>query len=109
MHMREADLRKWHRYVAIMAVPFIIFQIGSGLFLSGVRLFGFVTETETGVVRNPPAPIVPVDLDMLMVHFSGGGTAGAIYRVFLAIAILWLVFSGSWIFLKIRARSRQGR
>ncbi|MCL5026482.1 MAG: hypothetical protein M1531_08330 [Chloroflexi bacterium] len=107
--MREIELRRWHRNAAIVSVPFIVFQVGSGLFLSGARLFGFVTEGPGGVIRNLPPPMRPADMDMLMVHFSAGGPVGALYRTALAAAVLWLVFSGSWLFLKVRARSRPRR
>ncbi|MHB9029008.1 MAG: hypothetical protein ACYC9O_09580 [Candidatus Latescibacterota bacterium] len=91
--MKEAALRKAHRIVGITISLFVILQVVTGLILSFELLEG--PETGSGDVLE-------------FLHF-GGMYIGTVYRVALALGLLFLVASGWWIYLKITARTNAAK
>ena len=88
--MKEATLRKYHRYTGGTFAVFIILQAVSGILLSIEHITGNHSEA------NPAR----------LLHTWDGGP-GSIYRILLGCGILFMAVTGSWILIKIRARSRQ--
>jgi hypothetical protein len=85
--MKEIRLRKIHRRVGILMAFFLVLQAGTGLIMP-LRLF-------------------PTLYDFFgLVHY-GSGMGGSIYRIFLSIGTFVTAITGTMIFFKIRARSRQ--
>ncbi|MFA6471094.1 MAG: hypothetical protein WCU00_03550 [Candidatus Latescibacterota bacterium] len=86
--MKEKELRNYHRRIGIIVVVFVFIQALSGLMFS--------IETI--------APGMHLDRIADPIHF-GGGLSGSIYRIFVALGLLFMAGTGSWIFLKIRSRT----
>ena len=86
--MKEATLRKWHRTSGIIIAVFIIVQVVSGIVLSIENILG---DYWSGVIHD--------------IH-EGFGKAGGIYRILLGVGLVWMVISGSIIFMKIRERMK---
>ena len=86
--MKEADLRKFHRYMGGSIALLVVFQAGTGLMMSLNHLAG---SRFLGAVLSA-------------IHF-GGGTIGNGYRIALAATLLFMVATGLGILRKIRARS----
>ena len=86
--MKEAALRKYHRFLGMSIALLVVIQTGSGLLLILGRMTGsnFLHSALTAF------------------HF-GGGSMGGVYRVALASALLLMVCSGGWISLKMLVRS----
>ncbi len=87
--MKEKSLRTAHRTVALPLVLFIILQGATGTVISFEDLLG----QDWGGLPE-------------LIHFHLG-TFGNIYRVLLGIGILWMAFTGFWIYMKIQERSKK--
>lgn len=108
--VKELQLRKWHRCIGVVLALFLFFQAGSGMLLSleGLPLSKGQAHTEQGT--GSPLEYsdqAPWDLTGSIHH--GGGTLGALYRLALGTASLWMALSGAWIYWKIRKRSAARR
>jgi uncharacterized iron-regulated membrane protein len=88
--MLEASLRKWHRWLGICIVLFVVLQTLTGLILNLEDLFD----------------IDPITGWSNMLH-RGLGDFGTAYRTLLALGLLVMAISGSLIFIKIRQRTRK--
>ena len=86
--MKEANLRKFHRYLGASIALLVVLQAGSGLLLSLAHLAG---SRFLGAVLSS-------------LHY-GGGIIGDVYRIVLAAALLFLAATGLGIYRGIRARS----
>jgi uncharacterized iron-regulated membrane protein len=86
--MKEADLRKYHRRTGITIAVFVFFQALTGLLLSIHRIFPSLNLGDFAGI----------------IHF-GGGLGGNIYRILLALGLLFMACTGTWIFIKIRSRT----
>lgn len=125
--MKEKDIRQWHRYLGISLAIFLILQAGSGLSISlGHLTAGHIHEKpghseaddkqkgSGGHTHNGPethsadgsAVLSAVSGFFTDIH-HGGGTAGSIYRIVLAMGILLQTVSGSLIFFATRGRSKK--
>lgn len=88
--MTEADLRYWHRTMGFILALFIFLQAASGammaleFFFKSPGLFGPLTR----------------------LHF-GGGSLGHLYRMLLGLGLMGMAASGTFIYLKIQARTRK--
>lgn len=88
--MIEASLRKWHRWLGLGLVVFVILQAVTGLTLTLSDLID----------------IGALDRWCSLIH-RGGGDFGVTYRILLAMGLLFMAFSGILIFIKIRQRTRK--
>jgi uncharacterized iron-regulated membrane protein len=88
--MLEASLRKWHRWLGIGIVLFVIIQSLTGLILNLEDLFEIAALTGWSKVLH-----------------RGLGDFGTVYRTILALSLLAMAFSGGLIFIKIRQRTRK--
>jgi uncharacterized iron-regulated membrane protein len=88
--MIEASLRKWHRYLGLSIVLFVVLQSLTGLILNLEDLL----------------EIAAVARWSNMLH-RGLGDYGTAYRTLLALGLLGLAFSGFWIYVKIWQRRRK--
>lgn len=106
--MKESDLRKWHRQMGIILALFIILQAGSGLLitLSEIGPPHSHTHSESAGIREHNENEASHWKNSLMFIHHGAGTIGVIYRIILGIGMLGMAFTGSMIFLKIRARTK---
>ncbi len=86
--MNEASLRKWHRWLGISIVLFVVFQALTGLILNLEDLFEIAAVTGWSKALH-----------------HGLGDFGTVYRTILALGLLAMAFSGGWIFIKIRQRT----
>lgn len=106
--MEESVLRTWHRTLGIVLALFIIFQAGSGFFISLSQMS--VSHTHAHEESHPSAHGHEEGEsfwhDSLKFIHHGAGTLGTVYRIIVEIGILVMVLSGSMIFFKIRARSK---
>ena len=86
--MKEATLRKYHRFLGMSIALLVVIQTGTGLLLSLSRMTGssFLHSTLTSL------------------HFGDGGVGNG-YRIALASALFFMVSTGGWISLKMYARS----
>lgn len=113
--MNEFTLRKWHRYIGITLLPLILVQTITGFVLSIVDYLGLVERKVQGssegisflVIRKLPKLLASYDDFIMTLHFTGGGSFGNILRILTAIALIWVMFSGAYIFLRIAARQRK--
>ncbi len=85
--MKEASLRKFHRILGVSISIFVLIQVITGLLLSIDRMAG---TAFSGSIT-------------LFLHL-GDGIIGNGYRILLALALLTLIATGWWIFLKIMSR-----
>ncbi len=104
--MKEIELRKWHRRMGIGLALFLFLQAASGILLSleGLPISGGWAHTEHGMGTLVEST-AQTNADPLGFLHHGGGGLGAVYRLALGAATLWMALSGSWIYLKIRRRS----
>ena len=86
--MKEADLRKYHRSIGITVAVFVFFQALTGLLIS---VEGIAPNFHLGSIAH-------------LIH-HGGGLGGNIYRILLALGLLFMACTGTWIFARIRSRS----
>jgi uncharacterized iron-regulated membrane protein len=86
--MKEATLRRYHRYLGVSIALLVVFQVGTGLLLSLNALIG----------SNA------LDTVLTFIHF-GDGVIGNVYRIVLGATLLFMVVTGAWIYLKMLARS----
>jgi len=94
--MQEAYLRKWHRRLGIILALFVIIQAGTGLLIS----------LEASLPTAPAGPVAE-GVEFLEAVHQGGGPIGRVYRVLLGAGLCGMAISGSLIYFKIRARSRE--
>ena len=87
--MKEVTLRKWHRIAGIFLALFVFFQVVTGIVLSIENLLG---EYWGGILHD--------------IH-EGFGNFGDIYRMLLGIGLVWMVVSGSMIYMNIRERMKK--
>jgi hypothetical protein len=90
--MREITLRKHHRYLGLVLLPFLTVQTVTGLLYS------------LQYVTMPPLSIMPLELRFL--HY-GYEMPGTIYRIVLALAILVQAWLGLIIYFRIWSRARR--
>ena len=86
--MKEASLRKFHRILGVSISIFVLIQVITGLLLSIDRIAGTTLSGNAG----------------MFLHL-GDGIFGNEYRILLAFALVTLVATGWWIFLKILSRT----
>jgi hypothetical protein len=123
MHMKQAGLRKFHRQLGIALAFFLIVQTGTGLLLS-INELGESHGDEIAAEKGEHRGNAPGDREVarsardtdptawdqaLMTVHHGGGPAGAIYRIILAIVVLAQILLGILIFSGMRSRSRASR
>lgn len=104
--MKELQLRKWHRRTGIVLALFLFLQAATGILLSleGLpfsRGEAHTDQAEAVAVEHSNEPYG----DPVGFLHHGGGALGAIYRLALGGATLWMAFSGVWIYWRIRTRS----
>lgn len=129
--MKEANLRKLHRYSGLILAIFIVFQVGTGLLMSVKQLMvpGDVHEhVAPSAHQEPGGEIESRDIqghdkvsqhattwnwvkdtagsNVMTIH-HGGGLLGQIYRILLGTGILFQTAVGILIFLRIRSRARK--
>ena len=112
--MKEVNLRKWHRHMGITLAFFVFLQAGSGILIS-LREWS-VPHTHADERAHTPAK-AQVEHDgeesgwhqgLEFIH-HGAGTLGTIYRILVGIALLWMLVSGSMIFIKMHGRARRSK
>ena len=90
--MNEASLRKWHRWLGISIVLFVVLQALTGLILNLEDLFEIAAVTGWSKLLH-----------------RGGADFGTVYRTVLALGLLGLALLGGLIFLKIRQRTEKNK
>lgn len=111
--MKEANLRKWHRYLGITMALFLLLQGGSGLLLS----FGELFEHDHAKASNTEYLSDDEDAHEEGEHEHGitgqlhhkEGAVWHVYRIFVGFGLLGMIFTGVPIFMKIRAREKKAR
>ena len=104
--MKEPDIRKWHRRVAIVVAPLLIIQAVSGIFLGVDWLLGIHQRVGETIEKNIPSLLRLWDMMLIEIHY-GLGVGGMFYHILLGIGVLGVTVSGVMIFFKIRGRKRQ--
>ena len=104
--MKEPDIRKWHRRMAIVIAPLLLAQAVSGLFLSVDWLLGFHQRIGETIKVNIPPLIRLWDMILVEIHY-GLGVGGTFYHILLGIGAIGVTVSGLMIFLKIKERQKQ--
>lgn len=108
--MKEAQLRKWHRGIGISLALFLSIQASTGVLLNLDALplsMGFAHVEDKG--HSQVGLTLQDGAELVESLHHGGGSWGALYRLALGVAATWMAVSGSWIFLKIRFRSKAKR
>ena len=93
--MQESELRYWHRRLGIILALLVMIQAGTGLCLS----------LEKCLFTSVEGPAVELVETLALIH-RGGGDWWRIDRVLLGAGLCGMAISGSLIYFKIRARSR---
>lgn len=118
--MKEPTLRKWHRWIGIIIVPFLLLQGGTGFLIS---LSSMVGSTKSHAHTNKPEKSFNQkeaadtegshDLDeegaaghgvLAFIHHNEG-FFWDFYRVLLGLGVIWMVISGSILFFRVLVRS----
>ncbi|OIP87252.1 MAG: hypothetical protein AUK24_09765 [Syntrophaceae bacterium CG2_30_49_12] len=109
---KESDLRKWHRVLGISLVLFVIMQAGSGLLITidelgtGGSHSQVHSESISGIdAEGEESPWSEV---LKFVHHRDG-LWGFVYRILVGTGTLGMAITGSMIFMRIRARKKNGR
>ena len=129
--MKEAELRKWHRYMGITLAIFLILQAGSGLLISLGHLTIPHSHAHSEVAgphenryehtkqkdhsHGEPIPSMhqkakqrPLSQTIGAIH-HGGGFIGTLYRILLGVGVLGQTIMGGFIFFKMQQRSKSRR
>jgi hypothetical protein len=104
--MKEPDIRKWHRRLAILIAPLLIIQAISGIFLGVDWLLGIHQRVGETIEKNIPELLSLWDMILVEIHY-GLGVSGMFYHILLGIGALGVTVSGVMIFFKIRRRQKQ--
>ncbi len=104
--MKEPDIRKWHRRMAMVIAPLLLAQAVSGIFLSVDWLLGFHQRIGETIMEKIPPLIRFWDMILVEIHY-GLGVGGTFYHILLGFGAIGVIVSGSLIFLKIRDRQKQ--
>lgn len=104
--MKEPDIRKWHRRIAIVIAPLLIIQAISGIFLSVDWLLGIHQRIGETIEKNIPELLNLWDTILVEIHY-GLGVGGMYYHILLGLGVLVLIVSGIIIFSKIRGRKKK--
>ncbi len=104
--MRELELRKWHRRVGTFLAFFLFLQATSGILLSLEGLPIWSSQAHIGQEMGQSADFeTQAQWDPVGSLHHGGGGLGALYRLLLGAGTLWMAFSGSWIYWRVKRRS----
>lgn len=104
--MKEPDIRKWHRRLAIVIGPLLLIQAVSGIFLGVDWLLGIHQRVGETIEENIPALLNLWDVILVEIHY-GLGVGGMFYHILLGIGTLVVTISGIMILIKIRKRKKQ--
>lgn len=102
--MKEATLRKWHRKMGVLLAVFIGVQAISGLGLSLDPVVGLAAHSHVESEKTDPKQQGFRGELFEFVH-HGAGPIGGVYRIALALGVLWMVVTGSAIYLQIGRRT----
>ena len=120
--MKESELRKFHRNLGIILAAFILLQAGSGLLLSLGELlaphaasdtYGEHDDEQDKELSGASSSKDSAEHDHEEEHGIAGrihhkkGAVWHLYRVLVAAGLLFMVFSGVAIFIKVQARMRK--
>ena len=104
--LKEPSLRSWHRKMGIVLAPLVVLQVISGLVIAFEVLFGLHHDV-SGFLNEREAHGLHRFWDYIGIDIHyGGGSLGTIYHIALGIGLLWLVVSGSVLYVKVRRRMR---
>ncbi len=98
--MKELTVRTWHRRVGGGLGVLLALQTLSGLWMSAETALAALGWLEPSFEAHSPYVV------SLRLH-HGGGTAGAVYRLALGAATLWMAGSGLSILARVLARKRR--
>jgi hypothetical protein len=98
--VKELTLRTWHRRTGAGLGVLLALQALTGLWMSAETVLAALGWLEPSFHAHSPYIL------SLRLH-HGGGTVGAVYRLALAGATLWMAVSGLWIFGRVLARRRR--
>jgi len=120
--MKESDLRKYHRYLGITLVLFLLVQGGSGILLSMEELFdsgdtetrelpgelqGHRTNYSGTEVENGQGGHGPDKHGLLGRIHHEEGAVWNLYRILIGSGLLVMLFTGTAIFIKIESRLKK--
>ena len=106
--MKEPDIRKWHRRIALVAAPLLMIQAVSGIFLGVDWLLGIHQRVGETIEENIPSMLRIWDIILVEIHY-GLGVGGMFYHILVGIVVLAVTVSGIMILFKIRGRQKQQR
>jgi len=98
--VKELTLRSWHRRVGAALGALLALQALTGLWMSAETVLGALGWVESSFHAHSPYIL------SLRLH-HGGGTLGAVYRLALGAATLWMAVTGLSIFGRAWARKRR--
>lgn len=109
--MNELKIRKLHRSIGIILALFIILQAGSGLIITVSELVMSHNHAHKEISESNEHNSESESMwhEILEFVHHGAGTFGIAYRIVLGTGTLVLAVTGSLIFLKIKAHSKQRR
>jgi hypothetical protein len=91
-NMQEITIRKYHRYLGLILLPFMAVQTFTGLLFS--------------VQYLTMPPLFDLSPEIRVLHYSYELT-GNVYRIILGLVTLIQAYFGLLIYFRIRARSRR--
>lgn len=101
--MNQGSMRRWHRRGGILLAPFLLLQTVSGLILT-YGVFRQITET---LSEQAPAPVKTAwNVIMAKMHY-GPGLIGWLYHSLIGLGLIWLIYSGIWIWVDLVRKKNQ--
>ena len=101
--MEELKLRNLHRTAGIVLAFFLFLQGGTGLILTFLEM-GESPEAIASESHEGKDSALEEALEFI---HKKGGTVGDLYRIIIGGGLLFMVISGTSIFMKIKARSKK--
>ena len=107
--IKELTLRKWHRNSGIILGLLILFQAVSGLFISFTIAFTFHHDVSASLDAHEAHTLhYAWDYLFMSIHYGTGWVTSA-YHLVVGVGLVWLICTGTMIFLRGVRRSRQAR
>jgi hypothetical protein len=107
--IQELTLRRWHRRAGIFLAVLILVQAISGVVIAFNLLFVFHHDVSALLDAREAHELHRAwDFIFMDIHY-GGGAIGSIYHAAVGIGLVWIVWTGTVIFVRGAKRSREAR
>lgn len=102
--MKVITLRKWHRRIGVILAPMVILQVVTGITLSTPVIYNAQEQVHSTLVEKKMSSLSQFWKFLFVDGHTGGGIFGMWYTVLIGCGLVFIVLSGTLIFLAIRQR-----